>query len=56
MKVENFNKIMVIQWTNEQVRTDIGDQKIEVDELIRVLQKSVEGYKRDYGDMEDDTI
>jgi hypothetical protein len=45
MKLSKMNKIMVIQWDeNGNIRTDIGEQKIKVGELIRVLESAIKEY------------
>lgn len=48
MKVKKINKIMVIQWNEDGVRTDIGEQKIDVSELIKVLARCIKGFKEEY--------
>jgi hypothetical protein len=47
--IKQMNKIMVIQWTDESIRVDLGLQKIEMNEIINVLINAAKGYKEEYG-------
>ena len=56
MKVQQFNKIMVIQWRRDEknegnlVRFDIGDQKIAPQELYNVIANVLKAIKEEYLD------
>ena len=49
MKVEKINKIMIIQWNDDMIRSDLGIQEVDVDEVIKILEKVIEVIKKDYG-------
>ena len=50
MKIKKINYIMVVQWDDEgRVRYDVGYQKVDARDIIKVCENIAEGVKEQYG-------